>query len=188
MQVVYEEGIDFDNIDDIKVGNKIWFKANEKAEIEVGVVCEIEKVDSDYVKLWANWPGEDKSFLVVYKKYDSKAWKYGIVKELNADSENNYHKLHDVIVHWASGGKIQYHNNEEWMDYNWTFEETTPAFHIYENWRIKPATKKIRCRMALLKNNKIVVMHDNPTLEDAYGDDAFLKWIDPEWKEVEVEI
>ena len=29
-------------------------------------------------------------------------------------------------------------------------------------------------------------MHDNPTLEDAYGDDAFLKWIDPEWKEIEV--
>lgn len=186
MHVVYEEGIDSNNIDNIKVGDKIWFKGNEKAEIEVGVVCEIEKVDSYYVKLWANWPDGDRAFLTVYKKYDSKEWKYGIVKELNVDSENNHHKFHNVIVHWASGGKIQYMNDGEWVDYYFDIEEDTPAFHFYENWRIKPKTVKIKYRTALLKNNKISVLYENPSVDDAYGDDAFLKWIDPEWKEVEV--
>lgn len=189
---MHEEGIDFNNVDDIKVGNKIWFKANEKAEVEIGVVCEIEKIVSEYVKLWADWPDGDKAFVTVNKKYNPKMCRYGIVKELNnVESENTYnnHKFHNVIVHWASGGKIQYLDHDrKWVDYNWTFEEDTPAFHVYENWRIKPVTKKIRCRMALLKNNKIVVMYDSPTLEDAHGDDAFVKWIDPEWKEVEVEI
>lgn len=188
MHVVYEEGIDGNNVNNIKVGNKIWFKENEKAEIEIGVVRKIEKIDYDYVKLWAGWSDGDDAFIVVNNKYEPYMCKYGIVKELNNVESENKHKFHNVIVHWASGGNIQYHNNEEWMDYKFTFEETTPAFHIYENWRVKPATKKIRCRTALLKNNKIVVMHDNPTLDDAYGDDAFVKWIDPEWKEVEVEI
>ena len=151
MHVVYEEGIDFKNINNIKIGDKIWFKENEKAEIEIGVVCEIEKVDSYYVKLWANWRDGDKAFLSVCKKYDPKEWKYGIVKELNVDSENNHHKFHSVIAHWASGGKIQYMNDGEWVDYYFDIEEDTPAFHFYENWRIKPATKKIRCCMALLK-------------------------------------
>ena len=92
-------------------------------------------------------------------------------------------------MHWANGGKIQHSNIEleNWVDfYTSTYAPNFDSGLV--KWRIKPKTKTLRYRNALLKNNQIVVFTSVPTLEDAYGDTAFLRWIDPEWKEIEVEI
>ena len=92
-------------------------------------------------------------------------------------------------MHWANGGKIQHSNIEleNWVDFYTSMY--TPNFDSgLVKWRIKPKTKTLRYRNALLKNNQIVVFTSVPTLEDAYGDTAFLRWIDPEWKKIEVEI
>ena len=34
----------------------------------------------------------------------------------------------------------------------------------------------------------VIALTSEPNLEDAYVDAAFLRWIDSEWKEIEVEI
>lgn len=186
MKKIYIKGIDLATI---KPGDKIWCMQDEKSEIDEGVVICVEDR-----MVWADYGDGHPKYIHV--KDDSGVTEFGFMygtikeeEEIQTNQNSNKHPQYEVIVHWASGGKIQYLDHDrKWVDYNWTFEEDTPTFHVYENLRIKPVTKKIRCRMALLKNNKIVVMYDNPTLEDAYGDDAFVKWIDPEWKEVEVEI
>ena len=34
----------------------------------------------------------------------------------------------------------------------------------------------------------VIALTSEPNPEDAHGDSAFLRWIDPGWKEIEVEI
>lgn len=98
------------------------------------------------------------------------------------------HKYADVIKHWADGGEIQYqYNGSYWVDY----ESSTNIPNIKAGcfiWRIKPEVKTIRYRVALTKDNQVKVYHEEPTLDDAYGSDAFKEWLDPEWRSVEVEV
>ena len=166
-------------IEDVKIGTKIWFK--DEYETDVGIV-----VTEEEYRVKANW--NSGLVLSVYKKGFNDYW--GIIAENK--QQQNRHKYYDVILHWANGGEIQskrrYDNEDKWV----TFKSDgvySPAFsHSDFNWRIKPKTKTLCYRNALLKNNQIVVFTSVPTLEDAYGDTAFLRWIDPEWKEIKVEI
>ena len=163
-------------IEDVKIGTKIWFK--DEYEPDVGIV-----VTEEECHFKAKW--SSGSVLSVSKAYFNKHW--GIIAENK--QEQNRHKYYDVIMHWANGGKIQSSNIEleNWVDFYASMY--APNFDSgLVKWRIKPKTKTIHYRNALLKNNQIVVFTSVPTLEDAYGDTAFLRWIDPEWKKIEVEI
>ena len=168
-------------IEDVKIGTKIWFKY--KLDIDVGVVIADERHS-----VRAKWYSGTSQ--TVGKEGFNRYW--GIImenKQEQTKQEQNRHKYYDVILHWADGGEIQYKgvSNPEWRDFNTTYWSPNFDSDIVV-WRIKPKTKTLRYRNALLKNNKVVVLTSEPTLEDAYGDTAFIRWIDPEWKEIEVEI
>ena len=163
-------------IEDVKIGTKVWFKSPK--EIDVGVVTEKEYKEPLGYVAWVKWT--DWSTLCLSYNDFNDCW--GIIAENK--QEQNRHKYYDVILHWANGGEIQHLADGIWLTFT---GELTPAFFSYE-WRIKPKTKTIRYRCALLKDNEIIALTSEPTLEDAYGDTAFLRWIDPEWKEIEVEI
>lgn len=163
-------------IEDVKVGTRVVFY--EDNEIDFGVVT---KISND--KYLVKWDSDGMCLSVRSHEFNS-------IWGIESSKENRRHKHYDVILHWASGGKIQYLDyTTEWKDYMFELDhaQSVPAFNSYLGWRIKPNVRKIRCRMAMLKNKKIVVMYDEPTLEDAYGDDCFLRWIDPEWKEISIE-
>ena len=73
MQVVYEEGIDIKNIDNIKIGDKIWFK-EDGSDVEIGIVSKVEGT-----KVWANWKSEEnEKFIDLSQTYLST---YGTIKE-----------------------------------------------------------------------------------------------------------
>ena len=163
-------------IEDVKIGTKIWFK--DEYEPDVGIV-----VTEEECHFKAKW--SSGSVLSVSKAYFNKHW--GIIAENK--QEQKRHKYYDVILHWANGGKIQHSNIEleNWVDfYSIGYAPNFDSGLV--KWRIKPKTKTLRYRNALLKNNEIFAFTSEPTLEDAYGPCAFLRWIDPEWKEIEVEI
>ena len=98
------------------------------------------------------------------------------------------HKYADVIKHWADGGEIQYqYDGKYWVDY----ESSTNIPNVRAGcfiWRIKPEVKTISYRVGITKDNQVKVYHEEPTLDDAYGSDAFKDWLDPEWRAVEVEV
>ena len=170
-----EEG----RIEDVKIGTKIWFKGYWEI---VGVVI----ADEEF-KIRVRW--DSGTSQTVYKEGFNCYW--GIVvenKEEQTQQEQKRHKYYDVIVHWAQGGEIQFKAEDGWQDF-YQDGDRSPSFSSNKvDWRIKPKTKTLHYRNAMLKNNEVVVFTSEPTLEDAYGDTAFLRWIDPEWKEIEVEI
>ncbi len=111
-------------------------------------------------------------------------------KQEQPQQKQNRHKYYDVIMHWANGGVIEFRstcsNTSCWVELQ---NDESPYFNEEQlQWRIKPKTKTIRYRCALLKNNEVIALTSDPNLEDAYVDAAFIRWIDPEWKEIEVEI
>ena len=169
-------------IEDVKIGTKIWFM--DEYETDVGIVI----VDEEF-KIRARW--DSGTSQTVRKEGFNCYW--GIVVENTRDQtqqKQNRHKYYDVILHWANGGVIEFRSNYSdtscWVELqNYEY----PYFNEEQlQWRIKPKTKTIRYRCALLKNNEVIALTSEPNLEDAYGDTAFLRWIDPEWKEIEVEI
>ena len=169
-------------IEDVKIGTKIWFKSTR--ETDVGVVIPDEEFE-----IRAMWDSGTSQTV----REEGFNWYWGIVvenKEEQTQQEQKRHKYYDVILHWAQGGDVEFisncSNNSCWVKLQ---NDEYPYFNEEQlQWRIKPKTKTLRYRTALLKNNEIIIMKDYPTLEDAYGDTAFLRWIDPEWKEIEVEI
>ena len=164
-------------IEDVKIGTKIWYH-QDGDESDIGIVM----VDGGYY-VGARWDSGTSQTL--HKEGFNCYW--GIV--MNNKQEQKRHKYYDVILHWANGGKIQHSNIElvNWVDFYTSMY--APNFDSdLVKWRIKPEIKTLRYRNALLKNNEVVVLTSEPTFEDAYGDTAFLRWIDPEWKEIEVEI
>lgn len=186
MKKTYIKGID---IATIKPDDKVWCKQNEGSEIQEGVVTEV-----DYLRMrvWVDYGNGRLNYIHVKDKdgVDKYGFMCGTIKEEEEmkTSQNNKHPQYDVIVHWASGGNIQYYNT---ADEKWEDCPTDYKFNI--SWgsygfRIKPDTKKIKYRTALLKNNTIKVFIENLSLGDAYGDDAFKQWLDPDWKELEVEV
>ena len=94
----------------------------------------------------------------------------------------------DCAIQSCCTQKFQFKAEDGWQDF-YQDGDRSPSFSSNKvDWRIKPKTKTLRYRNAMLKNNEVVVFTSEPTLEDAYGPTAFLRWIDPEWKEIEVEI
>ena len=171
-------------IEDVKIGTKVWFKNDY--ETDVGIVI----VDEGFT-IRTRW--DSGAIQTVNKEGFNCYW--GIVVETQQEQpqqQQNRHKYYDVILHWAGGGEIQfrfiYETDEEWRTFVFGIAEEPAFCNDALVWRIKPKTKTIRYRNAMLKNNEVVVFTSEPTLEDAYGDNAFLRWLDPEWKEVEVEI
>lgn len=169
-------------IEDVKIGTKIWFM--DEYETDVGIVI----VDEEF-KIRARW--DSGASQTVDKEGFNDYW--GIVvesKQEQPQQDQNRHKYYDVIMHWANGGVIEFRstcsNTSCWVELQ---NDEYPYFNEEQlQWRIKPKTKTISYRNALLKNNEVIALTSDPTLEDAYGDAAFLRWIDPEWKEIEVEI
>ena len=162
-------------IEDVKIGTKIWFK--DERETDVGVVI----ADEEF-KIRARW--DSGTSQAVRKEGFNCYW--GIV--MNNKQKQKKHKYYEVILHWANGGEIQSSEIEleNWVDFHTSMY--APNFDSgLVKWRIKPKTKTLRYRNALLKNNEIFAFTSEPTL-DAYGPCAFLRWIDPEWKEIKVEI
>lgn len=164
-------------IEDVKIGTKIWFM--DEYETDVGIVI----VDEEF-KIRARW--DSGTSQTVDKEGFNDYW--GIVVENTRDQtqqDQNRHKYYDVIMHWANGGVIEFRstcsNTSCWVELQ---NDESPLFNEEQlQWRIKPKTKTIRYRCALLKDNEIIALTSEP-IEDEY----FLHWIDPEWKEIEVEI
>lgn len=189
MKKTYIEGIDLDTI---KIGDKLWFK-EDSCIMEIGIVSKVEGT-----KVWANWKSEGNEdsravahFIDVSNDYSDTYCTYGTIKEeeeMQVNQNSNKHPQYDVIVHWASGGEIQYYDitDEKWEDYPDDYK-FNPSWSYYE-FRIKPDTKKIKYRTALLRNNTIKVFTENLSLDDVFGDDAFKHWLDPDWKELELEV
>lgn len=70
---------------------------------------------------------------------------------------NKKHPLHDIIIAYANGEKLQYklsHDNE-WYDVYEGPGADSPNFNV-ENieWRIKPETKIVRFKLGLFKRGK----------------------------------
>lgn len=168
----------------IKPGDKVWCKQNEGNEIQEGVVTRVEDrmVGADY------GDGHPK---YIHVKDDSGVTKFGfmygtVVEEEEVETcQGNKHPQYEVIVHWANGGAIQYYDDIDkcWIDYKHGYEFNPPWG--YHEFRIKPKTKEIKYRVALMKDKTIKVFNEDIPLDDAYD---FGQWLDPEWRYVSVEI
>lgn len=182
MKKTYIKGI---NLATIKSGDKVWCKQDERSETEEGVVTCIEGR-----MLWADYGDGHPEYILIIVQDNSGVTKYGfmygtVVEEEEEETvKRNKHPQHEVIVHWANGGAIQYYNHvdERWLDYTCEYSNP-PAWNNYV--RIKPKTKEIKYRVALMNDNTIKVFNEDISLEDDYD---FKHWLDPEWRYVSVEI
>lgn len=154
-------------------------------EVDYGVITKKNSsIYTSYGNIWAFW--EDTNML------ENAAPRFLTLIERKKVHEPNLkykpHKYADVIKHWADGGEIQYqYDGRHWVDY----ESSTNIPNVKAGcfiWRIKPEVKTISYRVGITKNNQVKVYHRAPTLDDAYGSDAFKDWLDPEWRSVEVEV
>lgn len=180
MKKTYIKGVDLTTI---KPGDKIWCMQDEKSEIDEGVVTCVEDR-----MVWADYGDGHPKYIHV--KDDSGVtefgFMYGTIKEEEEmkTCRGNKHPQYDVIVHWANGGAIQYYNHvgECWVDYTCGYS-TPPAWNNYV--RIKPKTKEIKYRVALMKDGTIKALNEDISFDDAYD---FKQWLDSEWRYVSVEI
>ncbi len=173
-------------------GTAVVFQVGDRVKFEYGGITDygtvVEVGDSiytDYGNVWAFWENT--------KMKQNAAREYLTLlsrKEQPNPMPKYYpHKYADVIKHWADGGEIQFKYQGST---NWETHASPKSFPYVDNpdliWRIKPEVKSIRYRIALTKDNQVKVYHEEPTLDDAYGSDAFKDWLDPEWRSVEVEV
>lgn len=172
-------------------GTALVFQEGDRVKYEYagdtdyGTVVEVEgSIYTDYGNIWAVWDSNDckqnaaKSSLTLISRKEKP--KHML--------KHPPHKYASVIKHWADGGEIQYqYDGRHWVDY----ESSTNIPNVKAGcfiWRIKPEVKTISYRVGITKNNQVKVYHRAPTLDDAYGSDAFKDWLDPEWRSVEVEV
>jgi len=164
-----------------QVGDRV--KYEYAGEIDYGTVVEVNgSIYTDYGNVWAFWDNtqmrqnaKQKYLTLISRKEQPKPI-----------PKHPPHKYADVIKHWADGGEIQYKYDCGWIDYESRCLPNVDG--IYHNWRIKPEVKTISYRVGITKDNQVKVYHEEPTLDDAYGSDAFKEWLDPEWRAVEVEV
>lgn len=167
-----------------QVGDRVKYYDGNTTDF--GTIIEVD--GSKYTKdgrIWALW---DSTNVERYSKP-----KYLTLIERKQVSEpktkHSPHKYADVIKHWADGGEIQfkYQGLTNWRTYE--FPKSFPYVDSPDLiWRIKPEVKTISYRVGITKDNQIKVYHEEPTLDDAYGSDAFKEWLDPEWRAVAVEV
>ena len=167
-----------------QVGDRVKFERGDY--VDYGTVVEMDNsVYTTDGSIWALW---DSANIEQYSKPE-----YLTLIERKQVSEpktkHSPHKYADVIKCWADGGEIQ---SKNLGSTNWRTYEFPKSFPYVDSpdliWRIKPEVKTIRYRVALTKDNQVKVYHEEPTLDDAYGSDAFKDWLDPEWRSVEVEV
>lgn len=154
--------------------------------VDYGVITKKDgSIYTSYGNIWAFW--ENTNML------ENAAPRFLTLIERKKVHEPNLkykpHKYAGVIKHWADGGEIQYKHRESTNWNTYVFPKTFPYVDSHEViWRIKPEVKTIRYRVGITKDNQVKVYHEEPTLDDAYGSDAFKDWLDPEWRSVEVEV
>ena len=166
-----------------QVGDRVKFEYNGVTDYGT-VVKEGDSIYSASGDIWARW---DSTKMKQYARREDLTL-ISRKEQPKPIPKHPPHKYADVIKHWADGGEIQYqYNGSYWVDY----ESSTNIPNIKAGcfiWRIKPEVKSIRYRIALTKDNQVEVYHEEPTLDDAYGSDAFKDWLDIEWRTVEVEV
>lgn len=168
-----------------QVGDRVKYKFGDC--VDYGTVVKVD--DSVYTKggnVWALWDSnngeqhsEPRCLTLIERKQVSEP-----------KTKHSPHKYADVIKCWADGGEIQFKHTlkDEWITYANREELPYIGPHSSYSWRIKPEVKTLRYRTGLTKDNQIKIYTEQPMLDDAYGPDAFVKWIDNEWKTFSVEI
>ena len=90
----------------------------------------------------------------------------------------------DLIKAWADGAQIQVFSDvyQGWRD------TTSPSWFITTMYRLKPKVIKQQFRAALFRPQFVgdnrIAMAMSPDVEQ---DNDFIRWIDPEWRVIEVE-
>lgn len=161
-------------------------KYEYKGDTDYGTVIKVAgSIYTNFGYVWAVWDSNDckqtaaKSSLTLISRKE----------QPNPMPKHPPHKYADVIKHWADGGEIQYkyQKSTNWETY--AFIKSFPHVDSPDLiWRIKPEAKNISYRVGITKDNQVKVYHEEPTLDDAYGSDAFKDWIDHEWRTVAVEV
>ena len=104
------------------------------------------------------------------------------------------HKYHDVIVAFSEGKSIQckYIEHNHWIDVVSGPTTTFPDFNAKDvEWRIKPAAKIIKYRLALMErglysaNYYVQCFNDHPMSFNPETDKGFRNWI-TDWQEYEI--
>jgi len=160
-------------------------KYEYQGDTDYGTVVKVDgSVYTDFGNIWAFW---DNTLM----KQNAKQEYLTLISRKEQPKpapKHPPHKYADVIKHWADGGEIQYqYDGKYWVDY----ESSTNIPNVRAGcfiWRIKPEVKTISYRVGITKDNQVKVYHEEPTLDDAYGSDAFKDWLDPEWRTVAVDV
>lgn len=165
-------------------GDRVKFEYN--GNIDYGVITKKDgSIYTSYGNIWAFWENTNMlenagpGFLTLISRKE----------QPKPMLKHPPHEYADIIKHWADGGEIQYkyQGSTNWETY--AFIKSFPHVDSPDLiWRIKPEVKTISYRMGITKDNQVKVYHEEPTLDDAYGSDAFKDWLDPEWRSVEVEV
>lgn len=168
-----------------QVGDRVKYYNDNTTDF--GTIIEMNgNVYTKYGYVWVLW---DNTNIKQYSKP-----KYLTLIERKQVSEpktkHSPHKYADVIKCWADGGEIQFKHTlkDEWITYANREELPYIGPHSSYSWRIKPEVKTLSYRTGLTKDNQIKIYTEQPMLDDAYGPDAFVKWIDNEWKTFSVEL
>lgn len=168
-----------------QVGDRVKFERGDC--VDYGTVVEMDgSVYTGCGRVWALW---DSTNVEQYSKP-----KYlTLIERKQAPKPKFNHepfKYATVLKHWADGGDIQFKHTlkDEWITYANREELPYIGPHSSYSWRIKPEVKTLRYRIGLTKDNQIKIYTEQPMLDDAYGPDAFVKWIDNEWKTFSVEL
>lgn len=160
--------------------------ACHEEDIDYGVVTKQSgSIKAQGGNIWVLW----ESTKLVQNAHPTNLTLISRKEQPNPMPKHPPHKYADVIKHWADGGEIQYKHRESTNWNTYVFPKTFPYVDSHEViWRVKPEVKTIRYRAGITKDNQVKVYHEAPTLDDAYGSDAFKDWLDPEWRSVEVEV
>ena len=96
------------------------------------------------------------------------------------------HKNAEVIIAWANGETVQYHDNNEWVDYIASPECSAPNWNDDTEWRVKPKLIKYRLALMFDESYGYYVNAENSELDrSALSSFHFVKWIS-DWIEIAV--
>lgn len=171
-----------------QVGDRVKFELGDC--IDYGTVVEVDNsVYTTDGNVWALWDSTN------IKQYSKPKYLTLIERKQTPKPIMKYppHKYSTLLKHWLDGGEIQYrviNTEHNWTDYTHRYPPyiCDDEYSNPREWRIKPEVKTLRYRAGLTKDNQIKIYTEQPMLDDAYGPDAFVKWIDNEWKTFSVEI
>lgn len=105
------------------------------------------------------------------------------------------HPKAEIIMHWIHGGRIQYRTRKNAMEeYKYDWKDWVNGFSMTPNfssdtteYRITPVMVTRKFRIGMTKDKELKIYFEEPTLEDAYGLDAFSRWVTPNWEEFTTE-